>query len=463
MTVLLCSLEKPCRALGLASISDANTPTAPAQALFTNEFAIDQQGKRVSALSAFLNKDIATSRKNHLTVCTKSIVTRLKINKGIESKNSVEGVYLQELGNATKNDGSEYFVSARREVVICSGALSTPQLLLLSGIGPKEELARHDIAQVSDLSAVGRHLQDHTMFPLLLEVTWSESVLAMTTLLSGLWNFLLYLFLGTGIMGTAVTPRSVFVRSSALTDQVTIKKVDDDGRDTMDDHQPHNVPDIEVMLISAPTLDRWLKGKSVISFLTALVQPNSKGTLQLASTDPKDYPIIHYPYFEDTKDLETARKAARLSMRLATELVDNPEYKHPISLFIAPTVNKEVLPTRKEAKGKDFSNAAAYTVFPKNRNGEKTWATVTDEEIDEYVKAVGTTGMHYASTCRMSLDSKHGVVDQALVVHGFSNLRIADASVFPKLPSSHTMLPVMMLGARCADFMKADRETTKLK
>lgn len=382
------------------------------------------------------------------------------MNKGIGSKNTVEGVYLRQLGNAIENDAPEYFVSARREVVICSGALSTPQLLLLSGIGPKEELARHNIAQVSELPAVGGHLQDHTVFPLFLEATWPESVLAMTRLLSGLWNVLLYLFLGTGIMGTAVTPRSVFIRSSALTNQVTIKKVDEDGRDTMDAHQPHNVPDIEVMLISAPTLDRWLKGKSIITFLMALVQPSSKGTLQLASTDPKDYPIIQYPYFEDAKDLEIARKAARFSMRLATELVENPEYKHRISLFIAPTVNKEILPTRKQAKGKDFSDAAIYTVFPKNRHGEKTWAAVTDEEIDEYVKATGTTGMHYAGTCRMSLDSKQGVVDQRLVVHGFSNLRIADASVFPKLPSSHTMLPVMMLAARCADFMKADRERT---
>lgn len=82
--------------------------------------------------------------------------------------------------------------------------------------------------------------------------------------------------------------------------------------------------------------------------------------------------------------------------------------------------------------------------------------TVTDEEIHSYVRSVVITGLHTCCSCRMSADPATGVVDQRLRVHGVRNLRIADTSVFPRIPSTHTMLPVMMVGERCADFIKEE-------
>lgn len=91
-----------------------------------------------------------------------------------------------------------------------------------------------------------------------------------------------------------------------------------------------------------------------------------------------------------------------------------------------------------------------------NEEQIKTWQDVTDEEIDDYVRRVSHTSLHFSCTCPMSNDEKTGVVDQRLRVYGFKNLRIADASVFPRVPSSHTMLPVMMIAERCAYFIKKD-------
>lgn len=84
----------------------------------------------------------------------------------------------------------------------------------------------------------------------------------------------------------------------------------------------------------------------------------------------------------------------------------------------------------------------------------KSWRDVTDDEIDNYVRRVAHISLHYSCTCPMSNDDKTGVVDRRLLVHGFKNLRIADASVCPKIMSGHTMAPVMMVAARCADFIK---------
>lgn len=433
-----------------------NTPRAPAQGLFINENAIDQHGKRVSAFTAFLNKILANQRKDHLTVCTNTIVTKLEIN---ELQDAVDGVFIRKDGD---DSGSpDLLVTARREVILCNGALATPQLLMLSGIGSKEELSRHGIPQISELP-VGNYLQDHTAFAIVLEVTSSETVFVIQKILAGLWNLLLYMVTGKGILGSGLTPRSIFVRTTVMDDKCVVQKVDN-GKDSMDSKDPCNVPDVEVMFIACPVIDCLLPEYSLISLLTALVQPVSRGSLQLASIKPHDHPLVHYPYFTDQKDIITARTAARFSMRLATEFLENGDYPHRASLFMTPTINKERVPKRSSQSGEVspkmeyLLDATTQTIIPRNKT-EKTWDTVTDEEIDAYVNAVGMTAFHFASTCRMSLDPKSGVVGQSLRVHGFKNLRIADASAFPKVPPAHTMLLVMMLAARCAAFIKMDRE-----
>jgi len=115
---------------------------------------------------------------------------------------------------------------------------------------------------------------------------------------------------------------------------------------------------------------------------------------------------------------------------------------------------------RQTTATKTVVNEAVGAALPKPSEGvleplKKTWKTVTDAEIDAYVRETGQSSLHFGCSARMAPSAKDGVVDAHLKVHGISNLRIADASVFPRIPSGHTMAPSLMVGERCADFLKA--------
>lgn len=164
----------------------------------------------------------------------------------------------------------------------------------------------------------------------------------------------------------------------------------------------------------------------------------------------------------DKQDLEAARLAVRFTMRLAAAFQDS-DYPYPAPFAFAPGNRAELLlnweKSGEVAAAAPQPSATALpsenpsAVIEDSRQQPKTWRTVTDDEIDDYIRRVGHTSLHYSCTCPMSNDEKSGVVDQRLRVHGFKNLRIADASVFPRVPSSHTMLPVMMIAERCAGFI----------
>lgn len=165
----------------------------------------------------------------------------------------------------------------------------------------------------------------------------------------------------------------------------------------------------------------------------------------------------------DKRDLETARLAVRFTMRIAAEFQASG-YPYPAPFAFAPGNSPHLLveweksdqetTAKSEPTQAALSNANPIAVAPNDQNTGKTWKNVTDEEIDDYIRRVSHTSLHFSCTCPMSNDEKSGVVDQRLRVHGFKNLRIADASVFPRVPSSHTMLPVMMIAERCAGFIK---------
>jgi choline dehydrogenase-like flavoprotein len=153
---------------------------------------------------------------------------------------------------------------------------------------------------------------------------------------------------------------------------------------------------------------------------------------------------------------------------LAKEL-QNSGYPHPATFAFAPRNKPGILKeyekmARTDCDGGRIGTLALTTTgieaAPEKMHVEvkpsknKSWRDVTDDEIDNYVRRVAHISLHYSCTCPMSNDDKTGVVDRRLLVHGFKNLRIADASVCPKIMSGHTMAPVMMVAARCADFIK---------
>lgn len=161
--------------------------------------------------------------------------------------------------------------------------------------------------------------------------------------------------------------------------------------------------------------------------------------------------------------MEAARLAVRFTMRIAAEF-QTSGYPYPAPFAFAPGNSPELL---EQWEKSDQNTAVSSGPTPAVRSSSrptataakcedtgKTWENVTDEEIDDYNRRVSHTSLHFSCTCPMSNDEKSGGVDQRLRVHGFKNLRIADASVFPRVPSSHTMLPVMMIAERCAGFIK---------
>ena len=476
------SLEEAARRVGLPIVQDCNDPDAPAQGFYTLDMAINGRGERISAFTSFLSKDVALRRRDRLTVCTGAIASRLEIDA---ETGVVSGAHIRrswkEGGGA---EDREFFVKANREVIICSGAVCTPQLLLLSGIGPRagsspgssngapENLG---ISLVKELPAVGATFADHYSFPVMLEVPRRETFSILQSAWA-LWYLLLWLLFGTGLMAHSSTLLTIFARTSAInreTMEISERDDEDGAVDTLDASQPRNVPDLEIMLMPVNSLQHDVPGRSLLSLFPTIVQPRATGRVELASRDPLAHPRVTHPALLDGADLAVARRAVRFSMRLAEEF-QNSGYPYPAPLAFAPGNRPELLAEWERSAVEANPNFAAIPhqkagiegvekvdveVEVKSKNGVeekegKTWKNVTDAEIDDYVRRVAHSSLHYASSCPMSRDAATGVVDEQLRVHGFRNLRIADASVFPLTPSGHTMAPTMMVAARCADFVK---------
>ncbi|KAK3693074.1 hypothetical protein B0T22DRAFT_33449 [Podospora appendiculata] len=475
------------RAVGFPVHDDLNDPGASAQGIFRLDQTVDAGGRRLSAYRAWLNGRIANERKAHLAVCTGVVASRLVANG---DGTRITGVRIRPVD--AKGAAREYLVKALREVIVCSGTICTPQLLMLSGIGPRERLEPFGIPVVKAIPAVGANLSDHTSTAIMMELPAKHTFHCLDNPLVFLWQLFLYLFLGTGLLAIACTPHSIFFRTGAVDEKtMTIKAREDDGSDAMDASQPRNIPDIEIMINPVNCLMEAVpNGKSLLTWYSTLVQPHSRGHIELASTDPTANPRVIYPMLSDPRDIASMRLSTRFSMRLAEEFAKSG-YPHPAPLTVAPgmdlddldslyrtkkpnnswglwkqysvpekspTVNVpapvpvRVLPLEKTTTSAPKSDSQAKTV--QSQTYKMNWQTVTDKEIDEYAKRVCVSSLHISCSCRMSVDPGAGVVDQKLRVHGFENLRIADASVFPRIPSAHTMAPTVMVAERCADFIK---------
>lgn len=336
-----------------------------------------------------------------------------------------------------------------------------------SGIGPKEYIKSQGLTPVYDLPAVGRHLEDHYAVPVMLELPLKDTIHKLSTGLVALWHMLLYFILGRGLMSAPSTQTSAFVRTTSLDeDTMTVRARDSQGLDTMDGFETRNIPDIEIMINPINSIQKDLPGRSLFSFHTALLQPLSRGRIELASVDPLAQPRVYYPFLTDERDLMPLRAGIRLSMKIG-EGLSQAGYPHPAPLVFAPGMDQAIFdrfmdeipdPVAAESASlKEMFGSTPPVLKELQFNPvKKTWRDVTDDEIDAYIRQAAVAALHYSSSCRMSQTTKDGVVDQRLRVHGLKGLRIADASVFPKCPAAHTMAPTIMVGERCADFIKEE-------
>jgi choline dehydrogenase len=358
---------------GLALNDDLNGPVQDGvgwtQATLRN-------GRRCSAADAFLRPVLG---RPNLTVQTGVQVTRI-----VPEGRRVVGVgYLR--------DGRDEMARAEREVILSCGAFDSPRLLMLSGIGPADELRRHGIEVRHDLPGVGGNLQEHAGGKILVRCSRPVSMLNAES--PG--NLLRYLLFRRGPLASHGPEAAAFLRTRPGLD----------------------APDVELVAIAALFQNEGLTPPTEHGYSMAAVvlKPRSRGRVRLRSADPLAPPIIHTDHFSDPEgvDMKTAVEGLKVLRRIAA----------------AP-------PLAAISAGELFPGPGA----------------VSDADLAAAVRTEGQTVWHPVGTCKMGVDPM-SVVDPALRVHGVEGLRVVDASIMPTIVRGHTNAPAIMIGEKGADLI----------
>jgi choline dehydrogenase len=373
----------PLTALFLKACEEDGMPRLGALASegFTQTPTTQRRGSRFSAADGYL-KPLARNPK--LEVITHALATRVLF----EGRRAVGVEY-------TDSQGRAHRVRVARDVVLASGAVNSPQLLMLSGIGDPEELRRHGIDVRHALPGVGKNLQDHVLTAVIAECSRPVTLVAAETLS----NLFRYLFRRRGMLTSNVGEAAAFIRTKP--------------------ELAH--PDIELIFAPVPFQDHGLVKPAGhgITIGAVLLQPRSRGTITLASRDPKVPPIIDPAYFTDPEgeDLRTMCRGVEAARRIMAS------------------------PALRDYVGKPIE--------PPSFDG-------TSEDLQRFIAEQAETLYHPIGTCRMG-EGATAVVDPELRVHGLSNLRVVDASVMPNLIRGHTHGPAVIIAERAADLIATSR------
>ena len=337
------------------------------------------QGRRNSAAAAFLRP--AMLRPN-LTVRTN--VQAFKIL--FEGKRAAL-VSFQD-GNVSKQERAE------REIIVCGGAIGSPQLLMLSGIGPAEHLRTLDIPVHCDLPGVGANLQDHPALPVAYECAQPISLARAETIT----NLIRYMAFKTGPLTSNVGEAGGFVRTSTSCP----------------------TPDVQYHFAPGYFIEHGFQQikEDAYSFGPTLIRPNSRGRIALRSSNPLDLPLIHPNYFDDPRDMQAVIEGLRIA-RAIGETNAFAKYR-----------KCELCPG------------------PGIKNDEKS--------LSGYIEKNAQTLYHPVGTCKMGpADDELAVVDSELRLHGVECLRVVDASIMPIIPGGNTNAPTIMIAEKAADLIKS--------
>jgi choline dehydrogenase len=350
----------------------------PDQAGFGFYQVTQRNGARCSTAVAFLRP--ARSRTN-LHVRTRAHVERVLIERG-----RAVGVQVRGRGGSETVHGGE--------IIVAAGAINSPQILMLSGIGPADDLREQGVASMLDLPGVGAGLQDHLDICTLIGCTQDITYDHLNELAAG-WRYLRH---RDGPGSSNVAESGGFVRSRLATDarcDIQFHFVPA----LLDDHGRHRLPGTGYTLHAC------------------YLHPRSRGHLRLRSADPAKPIAIHAGYLSDPDGHDLARmiEAAKLSREILAQPAFDPYRGRP--------------------------------VFPESDpQNDREWAT--------FIRRKAETIYHPVGTCRMGRD-EHAVVDSELRVRGIAGLRVVDASVMPTLPSGNTNAPTIMIAERAAALMLA--------
>ncbi|WP_110969998.1 GMC family oxidoreductase [Pseudomonas huaxiensis] len=296
---------------------------------------------------------------------------------------------------ATGQQGNELQFKARAEVIVSAGAIASPKLLMLSGIGPGEHLQSLGIHTRVDAPGVGENFQDHLSASVYAQTRQPASLLGHDRGLRAIGHGLKYLATRRGLLSSNVVESGAFVDATGC------------GR-----------PDVQFHVVPALVgdMDRLPPSGHGISINPCALRPRSRGRLRLKSADPMQEVAINANYLSDPEDMRTMVAGVKVARRILR------------SPALASVVEKMLL-------------------LP-DHDG------VPDSVFEDYVRTVAKTVFHPAGTCRMGQDPG-AVVGPDLKVHGVEGLRVADASIMPTIVSGNTNAPSIMIGERCADFILA--------
>lgn len=346
-------------------------------------------GLRCSSADAYLRP---ARRRENLTVRPHCQATRILF----DGKRAVGVEYVRR--------GARVSVRVRREAILSAGAVNSPQLLMLSGVGDAARLSALGIAPVHHAPQVGRNLQDHLGFDYIYESTRPTLNDALRPFWSRMLLGVRYLATRGGPLSLSVNQAGGFVRSGPEAAR----------------------PDIQLYFSPLSYTRRAIPGKRALTrtdFFSGFMlgvsncHPKSRGEIDLRAADPFTAPVIRPNYLSDARDLDELVVGGKILRAIAAQ--------EPL----ASAIKREIAP------GPD---------------------AVSDEALAEDIRARAGSVFHPCGTCAMGPDPAGAVVDSRLRVHGLAGLRVVDASIFPLIPSGNINAPSIMVGERGADFILED-------
>jgi choline dehydrogenase len=347
-------------------------------------FDLNQRGGvRLSSSRAFLHPALGRS---NLRVFADTLVERINLRGS------------RATGVTIRHEGKKQVLTASTEIILAAGTVNSPQLLMLSGIGPADMLRRQGIDVVEDLPGVGANLQDHPTVSVAMSNPGAESyALSWRTAPRSALAPLRYLFARSGMLASNAAEAGGFLHSRAGLTR----------------------PDLQMtFMVGLKDNPRTLPRRHGFVLHVAVLRPATRGRLELASADPTVRPVMYPHFLGDRADVE----ALTSGLRQARQIIAKPALARYSGIELSPGP-----------------------------------AVKSDADLEAFIRANVATTYHPVGTCKMGPQrDPMAVVDSRLRVHGITGLRVADASIMPNITGGNTSAPAMMIGERAAEFIMQD-------
>ncbi|KAF7985727.1 hypothetical protein HWV62_2328 [Athelia sp. TMB] len=405
-----------CPKVGIPHIADFNTVTGTK--------GVSRNGERVTTEGAYLTSDVLA--RPNLKVAVYATVTKLTLEKTQGGARAV-GVEF-----ATHENGPRYRARARKEVIVSGGAIHSPQILMLSGVGPADHLKQHGIAVVHDLPGVGERLTDHPV----VDIRFKDKVGLSTNFIKPAkishlrpWKLITsvyeYVVKGKGPLASNLGESACFIRSDdpSLYPPETFPEKIEDSTSGPDG------PDIEIVTTPMAYKEHTyivLPELHTFGMHIVLLRPTSYGSLRLSSANPWDHPIMDPKYCSTQHDVDVLVRGIKTGLKIART--------EPLASMLDENDKHEELDHALHLK--------------------------SDTELAHIARERVETLYHPACSCRMAPLEEGGVVDSRFKVYGTTNLRVCDASVFPSIVSGHTAAACIALAEKLADVIKAEYKSS---